>query len=90
MELWWSILTKIFLFDTQTLTSSPVDPLHIDSTSGNNGEITMGVQDDKTITPGDALTNNQEKEESHTSVEEIQNLAGGADIKVLSSLPLPS
>lgn len=46
----------------------------------------MDDQDDKRITLGDALSMNREKDESHASVEELQTLAGGADIKVPSNI----
>lgn len=44
-------------------------------------ETSSGDENEKGMTLGDALS--QAKETSLTSVEELQNLAGGADIKVL-------
>ena len=41
----------------------------------------MGDPDEKGVTLGEAL--NQAKDSSLVSVEELHNLAGGADIKVL-------
>lgn len=43
-------------------------------------ETSLGDENEKVITLGDAL--NQEKVNSLASVEELHNLAGGADIKV--------
>jgi hypothetical protein len=48
-----------------------------------NGEISTDGQDEEKVTPGDALSMNRPSEAPPTSVEELQNLAGGADIKVL-------
>ena len=46
-------------------------------------ETSLGDENEKGITLGDAL--NQAKETSLASVEELHNLAGGADIKVPDS-----
>ena len=43
-------------------------------------ESSMGDSNEKEMTLGDALS--QAKDASPTSLEELQNLAGGADIKV--------
>lgn len=51
------------------------------NTNSENGEISD--QDDQKITLGDALSMTRVSEASPASVEELQNLAGGADIKVL-------
>lgn len=50
--------------------------------SSDNGEITVADQDEKGITLGDALSMTRGKDTSPASIEELQNLAGGADIKV--------
>lgn len=50
-----------------------------------NGEISTDNQGEEKITLGDALSMNRASEASPTSVEELQNLAGGADIKVVKS-----
>ncbi|KAF0905978.1 hypothetical protein E2562_008999 [Oryza meyeriana var. granulata] len=51
-----------------------------------NGEVSTGNQADEKITLGDALSMNRCTEASPTSVEELQNLAGGADIKGLEAV----
>ena len=48
-----------------------------------NGEISTDNQDEEKTTLGDALSINRASEASPTSVEELQTLAGGADIKVV-------
>lgn len=48
-----------------------------------NGEISIDSQDEEKVTLGDALSMNRASEAPPTSVEELQNLAGGADIKVV-------
>ncbi|KAK7363367.1 hypothetical protein VNO77_05507 [Canavalia gladiata] len=50
----------------------------------NTNEKDMGDSNEKDMTLGDALT--QAKEASPTSLEELQNLAGGADIKGLEAV----
>lgn len=47
-----------------------------------NGEVSTDSQDEEKVTLGDALSMNRPSEAPPTSVEELQNLAGGADIKV--------
>lgn len=51
-----------------------------------NGEISAIEEDkeEKGVTLGDALSTTATTEESPASVEELHNMAGGADIKVLS------
>ena len=49
-------------------------------------ETSSGDQTEKEMTLGDALSMNQVKDTAVASVEELQNLAGGADIKVHISL----
>lgn len=66
--------------------SLSINPLHVEAACSENGEMTMDDQDDKMTTLGDALSMTREKDESHASVEELQNLAGGADIKVPSNI----
>ncbi|VAH28945.1 unnamed protein product [Triticum turgidum subsp. durum] len=51
-----------------------------------NGEISTDKQDEEKTTLGDALSMNRASEASPTSVEELQNLAGGADIKGLEAV----
>lgn len=48
-----------------------------------NGEISTDSQDEEKVTLGDTLSMNRASEAPPTSVEELQNLAGGADIKVV-------
>ncbi|KAF4366438.1 hypothetical protein CsatB_010707 [Cannabis sativa] len=58
---------------------------HTEAQSSNTMEETsLGEENDKEITLGDAL--NQAKETSLASVEELHNLAGGADIKGLEAV----
>jgi guanine nucleotide-exchange factor len=62
---------------------------HVASTrtekESGNDEISAVEEDkeEKGATLGDALSSTATTEESPASVEELQNLAGGADIKVL-------
>lgn len=61
--------------------------MNVDSTSGETlnsrvGDIPLEEQDEKKMTLGDALSMSRWKDASLTSVEELHNLAGGADIKV--------
>ncbi|XP_047066260.1 brefeldin A-inhibited guanine nucleotide-exchange protein 5-like [Lolium rigidum] len=51
-----------------------------------NGEISTDNQDEEKTTLGDALSINRASETSPTSVEELQTLAGGADIKGLEAV----
>ncbi|CAL5083523.1 unnamed protein product [Urochloa decumbens] len=51
-----------------------------------NGEISTDSQDEEKVTLGDALSMNRGSEAPPTSVEELQNLAGGADIKGLEAV----
>ncbi|KAJ0966984.1 hypothetical protein J5N97_023901 [Dioscorea zingiberensis] len=62
------------------------EPSSASSMQPNNGEISMDEQEEKNITLGDALSMNREKGTSAASVEELQNLAGGADIKGLEAV----
>lgn len=50
------------------------------------GEISSDNQDEEKTTLGDALSMNRASEASPTSVEELQTLAGGADIKGLEAV----
>ncbi|XP_062187526.1 brefeldin A-inhibited guanine nucleotide-exchange protein 5-like isoform X2 [Phragmites australis] len=54
--------------------------------NSENGEISTDKQDGEKVTLGDALSINRASEASPTSVEELQNLAGGADIKGLEAV----
>ena len=56
-----------------------------ESNLGNEPESSSD-QNDRESTLGDAISINQEKDTSVASLEELQNLAGGADIKVCQSL----
>ncbi|XP_068664277.1 brefeldin A-inhibited guanine nucleotide-exchange protein 5-like isoform X2 [Aristolochia californica] len=51
-----------------------------------DGEITEHEHEEKKTTLGDELSLNQAKDTSLASVEELQNLAGGADIKGLEAV----
>lgn len=64
--------------------SSAVKEIPSSSTKeSENGEISTDSQDEEKVTLGDALSKNRASEATPTSVEELQNLAGGADIKVV-------
>lgn len=61
--------------------------MNVDSTPGETlnsrvGDIPLEEQAEKKLTLGDALSMNRAKDTSLTSLEELHNLAGGADIKV--------
>ena len=65
------------------VTSSSVGQTEANSAQNSSTEVeesSLGDENEKGITLGDAL--NQAKETSLASVEELHNLAGGADIKV--------
>lgn len=62
--------------------STLVDSNSSSSTKADDGEISIDDQEEKKITLGDALSMNQGNGASLASVEELQTLAGGADIKV--------
>ncbi|KAJ4951655.1 hypothetical protein NE237_028487 [Protea cynaroides] len=49
-------------------------------------ETLQNDEDDRVTTLGDALSMNQDRDTSVASVEELQNLAGGADIKGLEAV----
>lgn len=51
-----------------------------------NGELSTDNQNEEKTTLGDALSMNRASEASPTSVEELQTLAGGADIKGLEAV----
>ncbi|XP_077214476.1 HOPM interactor 7 isoform X2 [Tasmannia lanceolata] len=66
-------------------------PVHMDATSGEcsnkgDGEISLDDNEEKETTLGDALSMSHVKDTSLASVEELQNLAGGADIKGLEAV----
>uniref|UniRef100_A0A1D1YN54 Brefeldin A-inhibited guanine nucleotide-exchange protein 2 n=1 Tax=Anthurium amnicola TaxID=1678845 RepID=A0A1D1YN54_9ARAE len=65
--------------------------IHRDAASSSclkleNTEVSADDQDDKKLTLGDALSMNQGNDASPASVEELQTLAGGADIKGLEAV----
>lgn len=67
-------------------TSSSVPHKEAASENTSNSTVEEAVLDDQSdrgMTLGHALSLNQVKEMSLASVEELQNLAGGADIKVI-------
>lgn len=70
-------------------TSSSVPHKEATSESASNSTVEEAVLDDQSdtgMTLGHALSLNQVKEMSLASVEELQNLAGGADIKGLEAV----
>ncbi|RWR76137.1 brefeldin A-inhibited guanine nucleotide-exchange protein 5 isoform X1 [Cinnamomum micranthum f. kanehirae] len=65
--------------------------VNVDSTPGETlnsgvGDVPLVEQDEKKLTLGDALSMNRAKDTSLTSLEELHNLAGGADIKGLEAV----
>ncbi|KAJ0978300.1 hypothetical protein J5N97_013774 [Dioscorea zingiberensis] len=67
------------------------EPSSASSMQPNNREISMDEQEEKKhITLGDALSMNREKGTSAASNEELQNLAGGTDIKLSEKLAMLS
>lgn len=80
-----SILTVILLnFQVETSSVSGghtiTEAASAESLNIKPDEASVGDSNEKEMTLGDALS--QAKDASLTSLEEIQNLAGGADIKV--------
>ncbi|KAF8388657.1 hypothetical protein HHK36_025337 [Tetracentron sinense] len=79
---------------SQGIQDSPISsgsPAYSEATSGDtsnskNGEISLDDQTEQGMTLGDALSMNRNKDTSLASVEELQNLAGGADIKGLEAV----
>lgn len=68
------------------MSSSSVVHTNVASAScanSDDGEISPDDQDEKKLTLGDALSMTRTNEASAASFDELQNLAGGADIKVL-------
>ncbi|KAK4266036.1 hypothetical protein QN277_027011 [Acacia crassicarpa] len=75
--------------ETDLVESSSVSGVHSEEASAENlntktEETSTGNPNDKEMTLGDALS--QIKDASPTSLEELQNLAGGADIKGLEAV----
>ncbi|XP_042503350.1 brefeldin A-inhibited guanine nucleotide-exchange protein 5 [Macadamia integrifolia] len=54
--------------------------------NSKDSETSQNDEDDKVTTLGDALSMNRDKDASVASVEELQSLAGGADIKGLEAV----
>jgi guanine nucleotide-exchange factor len=83
--LWYYTIILLSWFQVSVSPASSVvkdTPSSITKES-ENGEISTDSQDEEKVTLGDALSMNRPSEAPPTSVEELQNLAGGADIKVL-------
>ncbi|XP_062190117.1 brefeldin A-inhibited guanine nucleotide-exchange protein 5-like [Phragmites australis] len=77
--------------ESEQVSVSPASSAVEDTTSSStknseNEEISTDKQDEEKVTLGDALSMNRASEASPTSVEELQNLAGGADIKGLEAV----
>ncbi|KAI4380307.1 hypothetical protein MLD38_006512 [Melastoma candidum] len=68
---------------TSSISGQPEAPVELNSTSKVD-EASSNIVNEKEMTLGDALT--QAKETSLASVEELQTLAGGADIKGLEAV----
>ncbi|XP_073005233.1 brefeldin A-inhibited guanine nucleotide-exchange protein 5 [Typha latifolia] len=64
--------------------SADTDVASTSDINSENGDL--NDQDDKKVTLGDALSKSRVSEASPASVEELQNLAGGADIKGLEAV----
>jgi hypothetical protein len=93
---YWIIFFEVY-FDSSgfQVSVSPAcsavkDPHSSITKESENGETSSDTQTDEKVTLGDALSLNRDSEASPTSVEELQNLAGGADIKVLGLVCLYS
>ncbi|XP_068661146.1 brefeldin A-inhibited guanine nucleotide-exchange protein 5-like isoform X2 [Aristolochia californica] len=75
-----------------TVASSPTggslsgDVMPGEQLQSKGGEITMDEHDEKKTTLGDELSLNRAKDTSLASMEELQNLAGGTDIKGLEAV----
>uniref|UniRef100_M8AWF1 Brefeldin A-inhibited guanine nucleotide-exchange protein 2 n=1 Tax=Aegilops tauschii TaxID=37682 RepID=M8AWF1_AEGTA len=83
-----AMLTQMISIASVPPASSAVKDSPSSSTKedSENGEISTDKQDEEKTTLGDALSMNRASEASPTSVEELQNLAGGADIKGLEAV----
>nr|CAB3458344.1 unnamed protein product [Digitaria exilis] len=82
-----AMLTQMISIVSVSPASSVVkDTTSSSSKDSENGEISADSQDEEKVTLGDALSINRASEMPPTSVEELQNLAGGADIKGLEAV----
>nr|CAB3454663.1 unnamed protein product [Digitaria exilis] len=82
-----AMLTQMISIVSASPASSVVKDTPSSSTKDTeNGEISADSQDEEKVTLGDALSINRASETPPTSVEELQNLAGGADIKGLEAV----
>ncbi|KAG1347145.1 brefeldin A-inhibited guanine nucleotide-exchange protein 5 [Cocos nucifera] len=84
-----SIIFRRMESDPVSVSSSNVVHTNVASAScanSDNGEISPDDQDEKKITLGDALSMTRTNEASTASFDELQNLAGGADIKGLEAV----
>ncbi|KAK9274482.1 hypothetical protein L1049_021730 [Liquidambar formosana] len=77
--------------ETDSVCATSGSAAHTEATSADNldskfEETPLGDQNEKEMTLSDALAMNQVKDTSLASVEELQNLAGGADIKGLEAV----
>ncbi|KAA8523374.1 hypothetical protein F0562_009797 [Nyssa sinensis] len=84
-----SIIFRRMETDTVCTSSASVAHKEAASENGSNSKVEetdLDDQNDKEITLRDALSMNQVKDTSLSSVEELQNLAGGADIKGLEAV----
>ncbi|WVZ66373.1 hypothetical protein U9M48_015604 [Paspalum notatum var. saurae] len=82
-----AMLTQMISIVSVSPASAVVKDTPSSSTNDSeNGEISTDTQDEEKVTLGDALSINRASEASPTSVEELQNLAGGADIKGLEAV----
>jgi guanine nucleotide-exchange factor len=75
--------TSWFQVSVSSASSVVKDTPSSSTKDSENGEISTDSQDEEKVTLGDALSMNRASEAPPTSVEELQNLAGGADIKVV-------
>ena len=75
--------TSWFQVSVSSASSVVKDTPSSSTKDSENGEISSDSQDEEKVTLGDALSMNRASEAPPTSVEELQNLAGGADIKVV-------
>ncbi|THG19477.1 hypothetical protein TEA_007202 [Camellia sinensis var. sinensis] len=83
-DLVWN--AKLHLANIVVSATSLKEAASENNTNSKVEETALDDQNDKGMTLGDALSMNQVRDTSLASVEELQNLAGGADIKGLEAV----
>ncbi|KAJ7955363.1 Brefeldin A-inhibited guanine nucleotide-exchange protein like [Quillaja saponaria] len=79
-----AMLTQMINIIFRRMETEPTETASAENSNTNVEETSIGDPNDRGVTLGDAL--NQVKETSLASVEELHNLAGGADIKGLEAV----